>query len=241
MAPVVVPGFLPSTSGFHFANDWPAGPTVRLGPFDTRWFFGIGDAAAGLCGGMALSAKDIFESPSPLRVPADTQHFANGSPRFDQIVRRQVQSLQFGLVPLRYYSLSAFRPDPPNPMTGAIGREPPRVDAIRRWWPEIKKDIDEGKLPVVGLIRKASNNPLELVGNHQVLAYGYDETPERITIRIYDPNWPGNDTVELRATISPDVDRPWRDRIKLEQSTGEPLLGFFKHPYPEPDSLKAWR
>ena len=90
MAPVVVPGFLPSTNGFHFANDWPAGPTVRLGPFDTRWFFGIGDAAAGLCGGMALSAKDIFESPSPLHVPPDTEHFANGSPRFNQIVRRQV-------------------------------------------------------------------------------------------------------------------------------------------------------
>ena len=25
------------------------------------------------------------------------------------------------------------------------------------------------------------------------------------------------------------------------EPTGEPLLGFFKHPYPKPDSLKAWR
>ena len=203
MAPVVVPGFLPSTNGFRFANNWPAGPTVRLGPFDTRWFFGIGDAAAGLCGGMALSVRDIFESATPLHVPPDTEHFANGSPRFDQVVRRQVQSLEFGLVPLRYYSLSAFRPDPPSSLAGAVGREPPRVDAIRRWWPEIKAELDQGRLPVVGLIRKASNNPLELVGNHQTLAYGYDESPERIVIRIYDPNWPGRDDVELRATISP--------------------------------------
>ena len=137
--------------------------------------------------------------------------------------------------------LQAFRPDPPDGPLGAIGREPARVDAIRRWWPKIKADIDKGTMPVVGLVRKSSSNPLELVGNHQVLAYGYDETPERIVIRIYDPNWPGRDDVELRASISPDVDRPWRDRIRLEQSTGEPLLGFFKHPYPKPDSLKAWR
>jgi hypothetical protein len=34
---------------------------------------------------------------------------------------------------------------------------------------------------------------------------------------------------------------PWRDRIRLAQSTGEPLLGFFRQPYPPPRSVRAWR
>ena len=36
MSANAVPGFLPSTGGFSFANRWPPGPTVLLGPFDPR-------------------------------------------------------------------------------------------------------------------------------------------------------------------------------------------------------------
>jgi hypothetical protein len=235
----VIDGFLPSRNGFRFANRWPSGPTVKLGAIDPRWFFGVGDAAQGLCGGMALSARDMFENG--LIAPTDTEPFANGSARFQQIVRRQVQSLDWGLVPFRYWELAAFRPDPPTTVSRLLRREPPRVPAIRREWPRIRAELDAGRLAVVGLIRHAGANPLQLTQNHQTLAFAYDETAERITIRIYDPNHPGDDTVELRAAVTPDVDRPWRDRIRLEQSTGEPLLGFFLHPYPRPGSLKAWR
>jgi len=90
MSERVVPGFLPSTNGLHFANSFPPGPTVRFGPLDPR-IIGIGDASAGLCGGMCYSVRDLFESdvkPPPDRTPPD-----NGSPRFNSIVRRQVQSL----------------------------------------------------------------------------------------------------------------------------------------------------
>ena len=234
-----MPGFLPSTNGFRFANRWPSGPTVKLGAFDTRWFFGVGDAAQGLCGGMALSVRDLFEAGLP--APPDTAPFLNGSSRFRQIVRRQVESLDWGLVPLRYWELAAFRPDPPTAVSLLLRREPPRVDAIRQEWPKIRAELDAGRLAVVGLIRRAGWNPLRLTQNHQTLAYGYQETPDSVTVRIYDPNHPGDDAVELRAAIAPDVDRPWRDRIRLEQSSAEPLLGFFLHPYPRPGSLKAWR
>ena len=241
MASALVPGFLPSTHGFRFSNAWPPGPTVRLGPFDTRLFFGIGDASAGLCGGMALSVKDLFEARPSIPVPSDPGPFANGSRRFQQVVRRQVQSLRWGLVPLRYYDLSAFRPDPPSGLPRLVRREPPRVETITREWPRIRAELDAGRLAIVGVIKHASANPLELSRNHQTLAYGYDEAQGRIRIRIYDPNYPGDDTVELRATIAPDVDRPWRDRIQLSQSNEPVLLGFFLHPYPEPGSLAAWR
>ena len=75
----IVDGFLPSTHGFHFANAWPSGPTVRLGPLDPRWL-GIGDASDGLCGGMVYTVGDLYSAG--LTAPSDREPFANGSPRF---------------------------------------------------------------------------------------------------------------------------------------------------------------
>jgi hypothetical protein len=234
-----VAGFLPSLHGFAFANRWPPGPTVTFGPLDPR-ILGIGDAAAGLCGGMVTTVRDLFEAG--IAPPPETDPPDNGSTRFRWIVRRQVQSLDWLRVPLRYLDLQAFRPDPPTQLAALLGREPPRVVAIRDEWPKIRAEIDAGVTPLVGLIRVASSSPRDLTRNHQVLAFAYDESDEGFRLRIYDPNHPGRDDVELRADIEPAPARPWRDRIRLAQSTGEPLLGFFRQPYaPPPRTLGAWR
>jgi hypothetical protein len=240
-----VPGFLPSVHGLRFANRFPPGPTVRLGPFDTR-VLGFGDAAAGLCGGMALTARDLFEAG--IEAPPDTVPPANGAPRFRAIVRRQVESLDRFRVPLRYLDLQALRPDPPRGLAALLRREPPRVLAVLEEWPRIRREIDAGHPPVVGLVRWSGLDPWALTRNHQVLAFAYRADQGdggSITIRVYDPNHPGRDDVELRVSIDPadpaDPPRPWRDRIRLAQSTGEPLLGFFRQPYPPPRSVRAWR
>ncbi len=246
-----VDGFLPSRHGLPFANTFPPGPTLTLGPLDPR-IIGFGDASAGLCGGMALTARDLFEAGRA--APAAGGSPDNGSPRFRALVRRQVQSLDWLRVPLRYFDLQALRPDPPSGIAACLGREPPRVVAIREEWPRIRAEIDAGHPSVVGLIRASGASPWRLTSNHQVLAFAYEAADTGITIRIYDPNHPGRDDVELRATIdSGDADagdadastggatRPWRDRIHLSQSTGEPLLGFFRQPYPWPGSMRAWR
>jgi hypothetical protein len=232
-----VPGFEPAGNGFRFANAFPPGPTVRLGPFDPR-IIGIGDASSGLCGGMALTIRDLFEAG--IQPPADTSPPANGSPRFQYLVRRQVESLDWLRVPLRYFDLQALHPDPPG-LAGLLRREPPRVVAVRQEWPRIRAEIDSGHLSVVGLIRAVGLSPWALTRNHQVLVFGYDEAPTAIRIRVYDPNHPGAADVELRADVDPDASRPWRDRIRLSQSTGEPLHGFFRQPYPAPGSTRAWR
>ena len=65
-----VPGFLPSTHGLRFANSFPPGPTVRFGLIDPRWI-GIGDASAGLCGGMSWFVRERFEAGLPM--PTDTE------------------------------------------------------------------------------------------------------------------------------------------------------------------------
>jgi hypothetical protein len=238
MEHAAVPGYRPSVHGFRFANAFPSGPTVTLGPFDPRRI-GFGDASAGLCGGMVLASRDLYEAG--LAAPADTEPPANGSPRFRAIVRRQVQSLDWLRVPLRYFDLQAFRPDPPTGLAAWLHREPPRVVALRAEWPRIRAGIDDGHPVVVGLIRASGPSPWKLTSNHQVLAFGYEQEATRVTIRVYDPNHPGRDDVELRATLSTDDGLPWWRRIALAQSTGEPLLGFFRQPYPTPDSVGAWR
>jgi len=243
-----VPGFLPSVHGLPFANAFPPGPTLRLGPLDPR-VVGFGDASAGLCGGMALTARDLYEvglsapasEASEGETPGGAGPPANGSPRFRALVRRQVQSLDWLRVPLRYLDLQAMRPDPPSGLAAVLHREPPRVQAILDEWPLIRAEIDGGHASVVGLIRTAGGSPWDLTRNHQVLEFAYAAGDRFVTIRVYDPNHPRRDDVELRASISADHGALWRDRIRLTQSTGEPLLGFFRQPYPEPGPLRAWR
>jgi hypothetical protein len=244
-----VPGFLPSRHGLRFANAFPPGPTLRLGPLDTR-LLGIGDASQGLCGGMALTARDLWAAG--LESPADqVEPPANGSPRFRALVRRQVESLDWLRVPLRYLDLQAFRPDPPGGLAARLGRElgrePARVVAVGREWPRIRAEIDAGRPCVVGLIRVSGSSPWLLSRNHQVLAWAYstEEAAARSTatirLRVYDPNHPGRDDVALLAEVDGSDGRPVRERIRLRQSTGEPLFGWFRQPYPPPHGVRAWR
>jgi hypothetical protein len=199
----VVAGFLPSTHGLHFANRWPPGPTVRLGPIDPRWV-GVGDASAGLCGGMAWFVRERFDAG--VRVPGDRVAPPNGSPLFKAIVRRQVLSLDWMRGPLQFW-VSAGR---------GADRAAQRTRDVE--WPKVKAAIDAGRLPMLGLIRHAGWNPFALTKDHQVLAYGYshDEAAGSTTIRLYDPNWPDRDDITITM-----------DAFGLRQNSGEPLLGFF--------------
>jgi hypothetical protein len=193
-----VPGFRPSDDGFHFPNTYPPGPTVRFGPIDPRRI-GIGDASAGLCGGMCFFVRRRFAAGIP--VPARTTVPENGSDLFQQIVREQLRSLRLGVVPMRFWRLASM--DQAGRTTRTRDRE----------WPAIRAQLDANKLTVVGLIRVTARNPLKLIGNHQVLAYGYDVNDGSIRLRIYDPNHPDKDEVWVP------MDGPGK------QSTGETVLG----------------
>jgi hypothetical protein len=183
MSENVVSGFLPSVQGLHFANRYPPGPTVRFGPLDPR-LIGVGDASAGLCGGMCFTVRDLFEGG--IAVPPDREPPANGSPRFTSIVRRQVESLDWFRLPVRFYGRSAF---------GSLFGGDRAKATFEDEWPKIRREIDEGRLAMIGLVRVAGKNPFKLTGNHQVIAYGYAEDGRGVTLRIYDPNWPDDDRV----------------------------------------------
>jgi hypothetical protein len=218
-----VAGFLPSVQGFHFANAWPSGPTVRFGPLDPRWI-GIGDAADGLCGGMVYTVGDLFAAGVAM-VP-DREPPANGSARFRAIVRRQIESLAFLTVPVRFWLRSA--------LGGSLAGDRARA-TFDREWPKAKALIDAGQVAMIGLIRVASANPMTLTRNHQVMAWGYGEDGRGVALLLYDPNWPDRDDVTITIQLDPAL-RP----SGLSQSTGEPLLGWFVLPY-SPAEPRAWR
>lgn len=195
-----IAGFLPSTHGLHFANRFPPGPTVRIGPLDPR-LVGIGDASAGLCGGMAWYVRERFVGGRPM--PSDAMAPANGSALFRALVRAQVRSLRWFLTPIRFWWAGVIGP----------GRS---LHATRAHvWLGIRRAIDGGRLPLVGLVRHRGASPWAMTDSHQVLVFGYQTGDTGVTLRIYDPNWPDRDDVALTL-----------DSAGLRQSTGEGLFGL---------------
>jgi hypothetical protein len=211
-----VPGFLPSRYGFRFGNRWPAGParTWQVGLV----YLGIGDVGRGLCGGMAFAARDRFERDAP--APDDTAPPPAGSPLFREIVDRQFDSFGWLLVevPLRFLIAS---------LADERGRW---RETARRAWPAIRAEIDAGVLAMIGLLRRPGPNALATDFGHQVVAYRYDVTPSKVAIGVYDPNHPGDDSVEVgfETTLA--------GGLRLWQSTGEPVLGLLHLPWrPRPE------
>jgi hypothetical protein len=173
---------------------------------------------------MVYTVGDLLAAGIPM--PMDRQPFANGSPRFKAIVRRQVQSLVWLTVPARFYARMAFG--------GSLGGDRARA-TLDGEWPKAKAILESGKPAMIGLIRVSSPNPYDLTHNHQVMAWGYAEDGRGATLRLYDPNWPDRDDV----TVTIDMDPAFRP-TGLRQSTGEPLLGWFVLPY-SPADPRAWR
>lgn len=220
MSSNAVEGFQPSRHGFRFANRWPSGPARRwrLGLIE----IGIGDVGRGLCGGMVFVARDRFERGEP--GPSETAPPSFGEPLFREVVDRQFDSFRvLFAVPARF-ALAAFEGD----------RRRWR-HAVRTVWPVVRADIDAGRLSMVGLVRRAGLAVAAPDFGHQVVAYRYEASPERVTIGIYDPNHPGDDTVELVLERAPAFGGgpggSGRGGIRLAQSTGEPVLGLLALPW----------
>lgn len=222
VATASVPGFRPSVHGLHFANRFPSVPALwfPLGPFGSLQ---IGNAANGLCGGMSLLVKERFEAGRT--VPPDREPPPPGSALFEAIVRRQVLSLDWLRVPLRFYSLQALRPERNDPFARLLRRRSRTSESVREWH-RVREVIDSGRLAPMGLIRTIGANPFRLGQNHQVLAYGYEVEGDRLTIRIYDPNHPDRDEVELKMRLGVEGRGP----ATMLQTTGEPLFAFFLEP-----------
>jgi hypothetical protein len=217
--------FLPSDHGFPFTNSWPSQPAVALAtPFGQ---INVGDASAGLCGGMVFAAFDYWHSsiPPPGDRP-DADH-----PLYRYIVRRLVDSWHLPTGVTQYYQWMNL-PDSDSGFT-VLGR---RVvtdrgvawRTIRVQWPQIRSDLDHGTPVALGVVTVASANPIDLGQNHQILAYDYEKTGDRVSLRVYDPNQGARDDVEILFDTG-DPTRP----TTFEHNLGltHPIRGFFRSAY----------
>jgi hypothetical protein len=205
-----IAGFLPSRHGFHFANRWPSTPALWWGA--GLLHLGFGDTARGLCGGMSFATSDRFGRGEV--APSDTATPAAGTPLFDEIVRRQMDSFDhLVVVPARFLWMS-------------MQADRARLrSSVNDAWPAIRADIDAGRLVMIGLVRTAGRNPLATGLGHQVVGFRYDERADRVSIGIYDPNHPDADDVELLVEQSP------AGSVALSQTTGEPVVGLLHLPF----------
>jgi peroxiredoxin len=215
------PGFLPSRNGFAFPNSWPSAPAVTVRT--SLGTLGIGNAAAGLCGGMAFAALDYWHAgiAPPAAQPKP------GSPLLGYVVRRQIASWHLPAGVARYYRWMNL-PDGDVRIT-AHGR---RLMALRGvswqtiavWWPRVKASLDAGTPAALGVVTVASRSPAQLRHNHQVVAFGYALSGSEVTLRVYDPNSGPDDNVWIRFdTATPRRATAFTHNLSL----GWPVRGFF--------------
>ena len=229
MSPALNPGalaFLPSVNGFAFANRWPHVPPLRFrvgGPVPVE--LAIGDAANGLCGGMAFAALDLWLAG--VAPGAATEPPPEGTPAFRYLARRQIDSFEFGLGPARFYLLGA-------PWRSAASRT---AEILRRELPRIRRELTAGRPVAIGLVHAVSANPATLIQDHQVVVHGVEAGPlaGSLSLRIYDPNLPGDDSVRLTMGRA-----AGRGDVSIDYSPGPPVVAFFRQGYRPRDPL-PWR
>jgi uncharacterized protein YgiM (DUF1202 family) len=198
--------FIPVQNGFQFPNyfelDFPVKMQLPLvGKVD------LNQVVYGLCGGMCFAALDFYHANKSR--PDYVKREEIDRKLFTYLCERQLESLQVSvLVKIIDWML---RED--KELSERMNRSE---------LPRLKRSLDKGEPQVLCLIRtQGFGNPTM---NHQVLAIGYtiDDSGQTL-ISLYDPNHPGK---EPEICVKPE-----RPVMRLQQSTGEALRGFFIVPY----------
>ena len=245
MAFTRVPGFLPSQSGFHFSNSWPADtkyPAITLPVVGT---IASGDASNGLCGGFTLAALDLFCHVPRLSPPPDTTQPAGDSTIFNYLSGRLMDSLgsvgQGGSANGARVVEWIHTPghDVVVQLLSGVGLAR-RV--VQQEWPKIKMDIDSGVPSPLSLVGGPYRDIIDIAGIidslhhcHQVLAYAYQlDTTGNLTLLVYDCNDPGNDNSALTMNIAGDPAQTIpiaSPAISAKMSGGIDVRGFFRSDY----------
>lgn len=247
--PVQARAFLPSTHGFRFPNRFrgvplPASLRDKNSAVAAIFRAALADAKLpdrfGLCGGMSAAAADFFWADLP-RPDAATPPLQD-SPLYEFLHARQMDSLGSDLLMvLRFWqwmNLPDSAPDAADQRQSTASlttAEVPIITARLR---------DKGLVPVGLVYVKHSRNAAapdsragELWDNHQVLAYASSSPhPGTTVLRIYDPNFPGDDAVTI--TIST-ADGLSRCELRTGSGKARPIRGVFAMPYSKVTPPKA--
>ncbi len=205
--------FRPSQHGFRFRNDFSGTPLPReLGGLGAALGAAVGAPSRfGLCGGMSFAAADYFLAGAP--IPQTGAIPVQGAQLFDLIYARQIASFD-GLNAPRVFAEWMHRPD-----AGPLGTRRLSLHAL----PGIVSDLELGRPVVLGLVFASAAKRQMLWENHQVLAWRADvRSGGGRDLRVYDPNFPGNDGVIVRCV--PEIVGFAADAGPLAIAT--PLLGL---------------
>ena len=229
---VAVPGYLPSTHGFAFANHWPAEHITSITLPDPFGDILIGNAAWGLCGGMSFASRDYFESG--MWAPEQTTNpTGEGDPLFDYIVRRLAQSLNVGDVADFMKYADPIYPNTDDPTLGN-GRDWVMAHVA---FPGIRDVIDSGHPCPIGMVLKQL--PTLTGMGHQVCVYAYQLKGQQLVLWVYDPNSPGNDAI----TMNLDISRTDQTLIDVNGTVNVPEhpICFFTQSYEQRDPVQPRR
>ena len=196
--------FVPSKHGFRFVNRFEGVPPLPRSLRDERTTIGAiaklvaqtagaQEASYGLCGGMSAAAADWFLSGADR--PGSTTVPERGSRLFEYLVQRQTDSLGLaGLMAVKFAEWMVL-PDAADEFGGVEGRTAAEL-------PRLVERLEAGELVPLGLVYTRAGESA-IWNNHQVLAIGCERKGDRtVEIRIYDPNWPGDDDARVRTTLT---------------------------------------
>lgn len=186
--------FRPSEHGFAFRNAFRGSPL----PTGLGGLAGVGASMGapqtfGLCGGMSSAAADLFLAGA--MPPTVAEPPAQGTPIYEYLYARQVASLGQG-----FAMVAKFAGWMRRSTDGPLGTRHLSLSEAR----SMVTALEQGRPVVIGLVLVRAGDGKPIWSNHQVLGYAVrrgagdraGDVPQ--AIRIYDPNFPRNDGVELR-------------------------------------------
>jgi outer membrane protein OmpA-like peptidoglycan-associated protein len=193
--------FFPSKHGFKFDNSFSLpSALVKLlssppvGPVLSKAGISIG-SGFGLCGGMVALARDHFRFG--ISIPTVTSPPPIGSPLFEKLVDRQLDSLNlniastfsgFGAPILKF----AIWMKLPSSGPGSIAQ------LTMSEFIAVKTNLAKGELRVLGLVTSSGI----FTDNHQVLARCLTQrSKDEFAIHIYDPNFHDCDNITLEVKL----------------------------------------
>ncbi|HSP37938.1 MAG TPA: hypothetical protein VLR26_09300 [Frankiaceae bacterium] len=219
----LVRGFLPSSSGLHFPNSWPKDTPALVVPTPLG-HLRFGDASRGLCGGMVLTAADLWTAGRP--PPARTEAPPAGSRELNFLTRRLLDSWDLPGGAFRYYECMNLPDADSSSRTGVWRRTAELL-------PSICAELDADRVCPLGVVTVKSWRPTDLGKNHQVLAYGYSreqDGQDDMVLNVYDPNQPDVDSVIIRCDTTAqrapegqlDIPHPVRGVFPIRWSPHDP-------------------
>lgn len=234
-----IPRFHPSVRSFAFSNsNWSSGlPVVSIGSLWNRLFeslpgplselgvslvdenwLPITDASMGMCGGMVYAVMDYYAHH--LLPPTQTNNPSSSDDILFKFIRDRLWD-SFDVTGQGHRFLAYSSPHYPNGDEGVL-QQVAGLAKGRSWvtyreeLPRIQDDIDAGKLSPLALIQ---TDNLDVGSNHQVLVYGYEKNGQKVTLFIYDPNFPQQEVTftfditqtdgEVSISRSHDTKRIW--------------------------------